>query len=141
MARPERAAWLVCAGLAACAAPAYTPCPLDLDQPLPPDAFLRCREVLLRRYDALTESDAEAFRLQTAWSPSQDPPGERRASVYLDAAVADSLAVVVELRYVRLPWFGLPGWTSPRGDAAAERELAEELRAALTDPDPVGFTN
>ena len=141
MARGEGVAWLAAVVLAACVSPAYSPCPLDLGHALPADAFARCRDVLLRRYDALTESDAENFRLQTAWSPSQDPPGERRATVYLDTVVADSLSVVVELRYVRLPWFGLPGWTSPRGDAAAERELVEELRSALADPDPVGFTN
>lgn len=142
MARADGVVCLAAAALAACAAPAYSPCPLDLGHALPADAFARCRDVLLRRYDALTESDPQSFRLQTDWAPSQDPPGERRASVYLDPVVDDSLAVVVELRYLRLPsWFGLPGWTSPRGDAAAERELVEELRAALADPDPVGFTN
>lgn len=124
----------------ACSAPSYSPYPLDLGDELPADAFARCREVLLRRYETLTRVDEAAFLLQTDWASSQEPPGERRASVFRDPDVPGSLSVVVELRRVKLPMFGLPGWTEPRGDDAAERELAEVLREALSDPDPIGFT-
>ena len=125
---------------AACSSPGYSPFPLDLGDELPEDAFARCREVLLRRYETLTRSDADGFLLQTDWAASQDPPGERRASVFRDPEVDGSLSVVVELRRVKLPMFGLPGWTEPRGDPAAERELAEVLREALADPEPIGFS-
>ena len=54
MARADGVVCLAAAALAACAAPAYSPCPLDLGHALPADAFARCRDVLLRRYDALT---------------------------------------------------------------------------------------
>jgi len=132
MARVSRwGATALCALAAACGAAGYSPYPLDLDDPLPADAFRRCRAVLLRRFQALTRSDEQAFLLQTAWTPSSDPPGERRASVYLDPEVEDSVCVVVELRRLSLPWVGLPEWTEPRGDAAAERALAAELREAL----------
>lgn len=125
---------------AACGSPGYSPYPLDLDHALPPDAFDRCRDVLLRRFISLTRSEPQTFLLQTAWAPSQDPPGERRASVYLDPAAPDSLAVVVELRRLYVPLVGLPGWTEPRGDAAAERELAAALRVALAEPEAGGVT-
>lgn len=114
-----------------CVAPAYSPCPLDLPVPLDDDAFARCREVLLRDYGALTVVDRDAFRLQTDWQPTADPPGERRASVFRDAAAGAALAIVVETRRLAVPLIGPPRWTVPRGDAAAERQLADRLRDAL----------
>lgn len=118
--------------LAGCAAPPYAPCPVELDQPPPADAFARCREVLLRRYQDLAVADEVGFRLQTEWVPVQDPVGERRATVYREGGAASGgLVVVVELRWLAAPWFGLPNWSQPRGDATAERALAAELQAAL----------
>lgn len=126
---------LLAVALAACASPPYAPCPVELEQALPADAFDRCRDVLLREYGAIAEADAAAFRLQTRWQPIADPPGERRATVFLDpdAPVTD-LAVVVELRWLSTPWLGVPEWTVARGDAPAERELAGALRDALAAP-------
>lgn len=133
--------------LAACATPGYSPYPLDLPHQLPADAFLRCREVLLNHYGALSQSDAQAFRLETAWQPISDPPGERRASVFRDQQRANSLAVVVELRRLSVPLVGAPYWTTPRGDDTSERQLAEWLRESLRDfevpdvsPNAAGFT-
>jgi hypothetical protein len=119
--------------VAACATPAYSPYPLDLSHQLPADAFLRCREVLLNHYGALSQSDQQAFRLETAWQPISDPPGERRASVFRDQQRANSLAVVVELRRLSVPLIGAPYWTTPRGDDMSERQLAEWLRESLRD--------
>src|SRR5688572_10574969 len=82
--------WLVgvlAVAFAACAAPPYEPCPVELTEPLPADAFARCRELLVREYGALVEVDQAAFRLQTCWLPIADPPGERRATVFLDTGV------------------------------------------------------
>ena len=140
MARASWLSWLPLAALAGCLAPGYSPYPLDLDQDLPADAFARCRDVLLRRFDVLTRSDPSAFQLQTGWAPSPDPPGERRASVYRDPGRGRSLAVVVELRRLSTPILGWPRWTEPRGDAASERVLAAALREALQDPERIGFT-
>lgn len=115
---------------AACAGPGYAPYPLQVGA-LPEGAFAGCRDLLLREFGALDESDAEAFRLQTAWAPLRDPPGERRASVYRDGARPSELSVVVELRWLRVPVLGMPHWTTPRGDDAAERALAERLREVI----------
>lgn len=143
MARRSSAALLLLAALAgssACGAPGYSPYPLDLGEALPDDAFSRCREVLLRRFEALVRADEEAFLLQTDWSPVPDPPGQRRASLFLDPEVPGSVAVVVELRRLEIPLVGLPAWGVARGDAAAERELADELREALVDAAPPELT-
>src|SRR5688572_1891248 len=118
--------------LAACGTPPYAPCPVELQDPLPADAFLRCREVLVREFGGIAEADAAAFRIQTRWQPVADPPGERRATVFLDrGAPSPDLAVIVELRWLTIPWFGVPAWSEARGDQAAERALASALREAL----------
>lgn len=117
---------------AACASSPYAACPVPFDPPLPSDAFARCQQVLLQRGGGLVVADAAALRLQTGWAPVDDPPGERRCSVFLDDSVAPpGLAVVVELRWLQESWLGVPGWSEPRGDDAAERALAEDLAAAL----------
>ncbi len=122
----------------ACATTGYSPYPLDLDHKLPPDAFARCRQVLLRYYDTIAYSNAENFRLETEWLPISDPPGERRATVYRDESRPASLAVVVELRRLTVPLIGIPHWTTSRGDAYSERQLAEWLRESLRDPETTG---
>lgn len=124
------AAWCLPALVAACAV-AYRPCPVDVPGPLPADAFDRCREALLARYETLVLAQAQPLRLQTDWLDAPEVRGERRVSVFTDEA---GLAVVVEVRWLREPWFGAPEWSSVRGDPAAEREVADWLRAALTSP-------
>lgn len=127
------AAGLAVATAAGCRTPAYAPCPVELAAPLPADAFQRCRDVLRQRYGRLEVVDAGAFRLQSGWSAIQDPAGEQRATVFReDAAGENELVVVVEVRWPAVPLLGAPSWTGPRGDAAAERELAALLRDALT---------
>lgn len=126
----ERATSLLAVLAASCAAGVYPPCPVDVDGDLPPDAFERCADVLQRAFGSLAEADRAQFLLRTDWAPSGDVVGERRALVQAEASGA-VLLVRVELRRLTIPWFGLPRWTEPRTDAAAERALAEVLAAAL----------
>jgi len=130
---PARTGAAVLAGLlgAACAAPPYAPCPVELDGPLPADAFAQCQRVLLERCGSLAVADAAAFRLQTDWFASDNPPREHRATVFHEP---EGLVVVVETRALHTPLFGLPRWSELRGDAAAERELAGYLQKGLSPP-------
>jgi len=132
---PARAVLAVVLALvAACRSAPYSACPVLLTAPLPAEAFERCQQVLLRQGGGLVIADASPLRLQTGWAAVDDPPGERRCSVFVDDAVdPPGLAVVVELRWLQESWFGVPGWTEPRGDDAAERALAEALAKALRD--------
>ncbi|MFN8826473.1 MAG: hypothetical protein ACK501_16005 [Planctomycetota bacterium] len=131
--RLVRAVLAAVAALAgACRSAPYAACPVPLTAPLPADAFERCQQVLLQQGGGLVTADASPLRLQTGWAAVDDPPGERRCSVFVDDAVdPPGLAVVVELRWLRESWFGIPGWSEPRGDDAAERALAEALAKAL----------
>ncbi len=133
MARIDTQACLVWLFLLPACSVAYSPYPLDLDHKLPADAFSRCRAVLMNSYEILEYSDPVGFRLETAWQPIADPPGERRATVYLDPGRSDSLAIIVELRRLTVPLIGMPHWTSVRGDDAAERRLARLLRESLEE--------
>jgi hypothetical protein len=123
--------------LTACEATSYSPLPVELGGRLPPDAYGRCKEVL-QSLGAIDVADEQAFLLRTTWYPIDDPLGERRAAVFRDADpyAGPDLAVVVEFRHPSLPLFGLPQWSSPRGDPVAERELVESLRQALTAQRP-----
>ena len=125
--------------VSSCASPGYSPYPLDLEHKLPADAFGRCRSVLLNHFDTIAYSDAEAFRLETEWLPVSDPPGERRATVFRDETMPSSLSVVVELRRLTVPLIGVPHWTTSRGDAYSERQLAERLRESLREPEVTGM--
>ena len=108
---------------------AYRPCPVDV--PMPADAFERCRSVLLAVGGALAIAEAEPLRLQSGWYEVPERQCERRATVH---AGARGLEVVVEARWLTTPWLGTPSWSDVRPDPAAERELADRLRAALTAP-------
>jgi len=121
-------ALLASAAGAACTVAPYEPCPVELEAPLPVDAFAVCQRVLVARYGPLLTADPQAFLLQTGWARVTDFDGERRASVFLDQG---NPAVVVESRWLTEPLFGLPHWSAVRGDLAAERELAELLRTEL----------
>ena len=116
---------------AGCAGARYEACPVRLEHGLPQDAFVRCRDELLYRFGGLVVVDADAFLLQTGWVPVADPVGEQRASVFKTDDGRD-LEVLVEFRWLATPWFGVPKWTTGRGDQAAERELAVALREKLT---------
>jgi hypothetical protein len=123
--------------LAGCATPSYSACPVELAGDVPPGAFAVCRDLLALRFGALAVADEDAFLLQTIWAPTTEPPGERRATVFRQRVDGRyDLSVVVELRRLTKPLFGLPSWTGPRGDAAAERELAALLRAAIAAAGP-----
>ena len=115
--------------VAGCAGLPYSACPVELQGPMPDDAFAIAKRVVAARFGPLAEVDPEAFRLQSDWLAVDDPPGQRRASVFRDG---EDLAVIVEARSLVEPMFGLPHWGSIRGDAASERELAELLCAALS---------
>lgn len=117
---------------AACGSTPYAACPVPLTAPLPADAFDRCQQVMRQQGGGLVVADASPLRLQTGWAAVDDPPGERRCSVFVDDTVdPPGLAVVVELRWLRESWIGVPGWSEPRGDDAAERQLAAALAEAL----------
>lgn len=123
--------------LTACATTAYAPCPVPWDGPLPADVFERCKAVLERHADRLAIADRQPLRLQTDWVAAADVAGERRWTVLSDDSTAPvGLAVVVELRCLREPWLGAPGWGEPSGDAFLERALAAELADALSSPPP-----
>lgn len=128
---------LASGGAAACTLAPYAPCPVELDGPLPADAFALCKRVLVARFGPLLTADPQAFLLQTGWTAAADAQGERRAAVFLDQG---GLAVVVESRWLAEPLIGLPHWSAVRGDPVAERELAEllrtELRSAGSPPPP-----
>lgn len=123
-------------GGAACSSATYSACPILVPNELPEDAFSRCKEILRTRFGGFDVVDEAAFRLQTTWLATRDPPGEARATVFRDATPdrPDGLALVVEVRRLTEPMFGLPGWTAVRGDPAAERELADVLARGLTSP-------
>ncbi|MFO1030029.1 MAG: hypothetical protein U1F60_03030 [Planctomycetota bacterium] len=105
--------------------------------PLPADAFERCKAVLGRHAGRLAIADREPLRLQTGWVGADDVAGERRWTVLCDDSVVPvGLAVVVELRCLREPWFGTPGWGEPVGEPFAERALAAELADALAQAPP-----
>lgn len=117
--------------LAGCAV-SYQPTLVSHPTPLAGDAFERVVSVLHERYGGLPIADPESFRLQTEWVPFQrgnDAPGRRRATVYRDAD--GQLRVLVEVRFIRLGFDGLPMTTSSTGDAGEERELAGILEGIL----------
>lgn len=122
--------------VAACAAAGPVATPVAFDGPLPDDAFERCRVVLLQRFGAVIDSDPTWFRAETGWIAFRgDPPGERRAFLFLEAGRP---AVLVESRLLSVGLFTGPQWQAATADADAARDLAIALRNVLVTavPDP-----
>jgi hypothetical protein len=128
----RRAAPALLLALGACVTQGYQPLRVEPKGGLPADAFARCESLLGARYRRLVEADAERFLLQTDWvaGPDRDVAGQVRATVYRDG---DAIACIVEARYLTLGWLDkLPSWSSPRADAALERDLGDAIAAALS---------
>jgi hypothetical protein len=98
---------------------------------LPADAFERASAALQAAYPRLLVADRARFRLASDWTPDErgELPAERRATVWLEPPA--TLCAVVEVRWLSVDVFGVPGWSAARGDADAERDLLGALRAAL----------
>lgn len=127
-----RRLWLAGLGmLAACQYSPYQPARLTIPGGFPEDVFDRTLAVLQQGWLPLVQVDPDGFRLQTDWLPHdyEGTPGQKRATVFLDDPV--TLAVLVEVRYLRIPAFGGPEWSAVRGDAALENQLLASLRQAL----------
>lgn len=116
---------------AACQYSPYQPARLTIPGGFPEDVFDRTLVVLQQGWQPLAEVDPEGFRLQTDWLPHEHrgTPGQKRATVFLDDPV--TLAVLVEVRYLRMPTFGGPEWSDVRGDPVLEKQLLESLRQAM----------
>ena len=109
----------------------YEPARVLYPHPLTGVEFDLVAALLRERYGGLPVEDRASFRLQTEWVPFQRgaEPGKRRATVYRD--VDRQLRVLVEIRYIRIGFGGLPETTLSAGDIPAEEELAGALERAL----------
>lgn len=123
---------MLAGGFTACAV-SYEPARVSHARPLTSGDFEQVADVLRSRYGGLVVSDRDSFRLQTGWSLFQrgSTPGARRATVYRDDD--KQLRVLVEVRYTRLGYGGLPEVTPVAGDLRAEEELAGVLERALAN--------
>jgi len=108
---------------------AYQPAELDFSRQA--DSFDRVLYALRDDYPSLAEVDRDGFRIQSAWISCEDGgrPAQRRLSLFLGEPGV--MNVVVEVRYLRLGVFGDPSWTSPQGHQTWEREILEQISAAL----------
>jgi hypothetical protein len=95
------------------------------------DSFDRVLYALRDDYPSLAQVDREGFRIQSAWIACEDrgTPAQRRLSLFREAPGLINL--VVEVRYLKLGVFGGPSWTSPQGHQTWEREILEQITAAL----------
>ncbi len=121
---------MMAVGFAGCAI-RYEPARVLYPHPLTGAEFDLVAALLRQRYGGLPVEDRASFRLQTEWVPFQRgaEPGKRRATVYRD--VDRQLRVLVEIRYIRIGFGGLPETTPSAGDIPAEEELAGALERAL----------
>ncbi len=117
--------------LSACAYSAYQPAQLTIPGGFPEDAFDRALAVMRQNWQPLAVVDEEAFRIQSSWLPHEqgDTPGQKRSTLFLEDPV--TLGVLVEVRYLSMPSFGTPQWSSIRGDPALEQQLVGALREAM----------
>ena len=116
----------------------YEPAQVSYSHPLSHTEFELIAGLLRERYGGLPVEDRVSFRLQTEWSPFQRgaEPGERRATIYRDSD--RQLRVLVEVRYIRLGFGGLPVTTPSAGDLQAEEELAGALERVLGGKSAIG---
>ena len=133
MNRPVLAGSLVLLAVLAGCAMAYEPAQVEHADPLTRADFERVAGILRDRFGYLVVEDRESFRLQTEWVLFQrgGSPGRRRATVYQGEDA--QLRVVVEVRYTRLGYDGLPEVTPTAGDQRAEEQLAGVLERALAN--------
>lgn len=120
----------------ACQVQPYDPFPIAPVGGLPPDAFVRCCDLLAARELRIAERDPAAFRVQTHWGPlaGTRATAQQRVALFRHAG---GLGLLVEVRYLRQGLLdGLPEWTSARPDPDLERELGEALTAALSAAAP-----
>ncbi len=105
--------------------------PAELSFAAQPDSFDRVLYALRDDYPSLTEVDRDGFRIQSAWIACEDrgTPAQRRLSLFLERP--GLMSVVVEVRYLKLAVFGNPSWTTPQGHQTWEREIVEQISAAL----------
>jgi len=124
---------LVLASVLAGCAVAYEPAHVAHSQPLSRVDFERVAGALRDGFGRLLVEDQASFRLQTEWVLFQrgGSPGRRRATVFRDQDAR--LRVVVEVRYTRLGYDGLPEMTPSAGDQRAEERLAGILERALAN--------
>ena len=117
--------------LCACTYSAYQPALLRIPGGFPVDCFDRAVVLLQQTWQPLEVVDRGGFRIQSGWllHDSLGTPGQKRATVFLEDPV--TMAVVVEVRYLNMPAFGAPQWTSVRGDPALEQQLLGALREAM----------
>ncbi len=118
---------LVCA----CTYSAYQPALLRIPGGFPNDCFNRALALFQQTWQPLEVVDREGFRIQSGWVPHESlgTPGQKRATVFLQDPV--TMAVLVEVRYLNMPTFGNPQWTSVRGDPAMEKQVLRALREAM----------
>ncbi len=96
------------------------------------DAFDRILFVLRDDYPSLVEVDRANFRIQSAWISCEDRgvPAQRRLNLFVDRP--GDLSLLIEVRYLRLGFFGDPSWTSPRGHRPWETELLTRISEAFS---------
>ena len=116
--------------LGACAAAPYQPALVELDHPLDESRFRLLLDVIRNDYPEV-DVDEAAFRVQSSWLPCADrgTPALRRLTLYEDPPGV--LAVVVEVRYLRISTFGGASWSASRGHAEWEYALIDDLRRVL----------
>ena len=131
---------MMAVGFAGCAM-RYEPARVLYPHPLTGAEFDLVAALLRQRYGGLPVEDRASFRLQTEWVPFQRgaEPGKRRATVYRD--VDRQLRVLVEIRYIRIGFGGLPETTPSAGDIPAEEDLAGALERALESKFVIGKTS
>ncbi len=120
-----------CTYLGGCTYSAYQPALLTIPGGFPDDVFDRALTVLQQNWQPLSVVEREEFRIQSGWlaHEHQGTPGQKRATVFLEDPV--TLAVLVEARYLTMPTFGTPQWSTVRGDPALEKQLLEALRQSM----------
>ncbi|MBK8978426.1 MAG: hypothetical protein IPM29_21200 [Planctomycetes bacterium] len=116
--------------LAGCGVAPYQPLRVELAAPVGAPGLERAAEALRVRFPSLAPEPG-ALRMASGWERCTDAgwPAKRRLFAFVEPP--GTIALVVEISYLRIDLWGEPEWTTPRGDPRAEREAAELVRAAL----------